>query len=171
MRREVVEDVAPFDRAAPRRWCDGAGEDAIADLAEPGVARECLGAFARHFQAVVFGGIVGCRDHHAAVEAVLADGEVERVGRDEADVGDVGAGFVRPARERLEQGDARRAHVAADDDAAQPELLDERPADGVGRIVAQLVRVDAADVVALEDAGLERGRHRRRRFAGPSGEP
>ena len=40
-------------------------------------------------------GIVRGRDHDAAVEAVVADGEVDRVGRDQADLRHVGAGIGR----------------------------------------------------------------------------
>ena len=92
---------------------------------------------------------------------VLADGEVERVGRNHADVDDVGAGFARAARERFEELLPRGAHVAPDghDRAISPprpaaEQRHEAAPDGVGNVIAEFGRINPANVVGLEYRGV-----------------
>ncbi len=79
------------------------------------VSSEIACACARvNFMPLYCGGIMRCRDHDAAVERVLSDREIERVGRNHADVDHVGAGFGRAAGEGFEELFARGAHVAPD---------------------------------------------------------
>ena len=108
--------ICAGSRLAP----EGCAGDRSRICREPGLQRDRLGVGASELHAVVFGRIVRCRNHHAAVESVFADGEVERVGRDHADVRYVGAGLRRAARKGLEELLARRAHVAPDHDCLAP---------------------------------------------------
>ncbi len=114
---------------------------------------------ARELHPVIVGGIVRRRDHDAAGIAVFADGEIQRVGRNEADVGDVGAGLGCAARKRFEQDVTRRAHVAPDGDRRRAEFGYERAADGVRQIGVDFGRIDASYVVAFEDVGNGDRRH------------
>ena len=111
------------------------------------------------------------RDHHAAVEAVFADGKVERVGRDQADIGDVGAGIGRSARERIEKGDARWPHVAARDDALGPEQRHEAASDAVCDVVVDFGRINPANVVGLENSRIYSRLHGLPRFGGTDDDP
>jgi len=107
---------------------------------------------------------VRSRDHDAAVETIVADREVDRIGRDQTDLRHVGAGVVGAARERRHEGFARRAHVAPDADVLAVEDLGERAPDRVGDIFVELRRNDAADVVTLEDRSIDVGAHGTSRF-------
>ena len=98
----------------------------------------------------------------AALVAVLADGEVQHLGADEADLVDVAAGVERGLDGRLAELGRRQPHVAADRHRARLELVDVGAHDAVHAVGVQLVRDDAADVVGLEDRGIERhGRNAR----------
>ena len=85
----------------------------------------------------------------------LADGEIEHLGPDHPEVHDVRAA-VRGTRDHG-RGHRRRvhAHVAADRDALRLELLDVGPPDRVGALLVELLAVDPAHVVRLENGGIE----------------
>src|SRR5579875_1551258 len=76
MARKVVENVFGGYRTLS---CCGrrhlAGSDAIAHRRQTMLERKRLRLLAREFHSVVVGWIVRCRNHHAAVKAVFADGE------------------------------------------------------------------------------------------------
>jgi hypothetical protein len=97
------------------------------------------------------------RDRDPAVEPELADGEVEHLRADHADVGDRGAPrggtFDRRGRHRRR----RQPHVVADGDPARLELLDVGPPDRVRARLVELRRIDAAHVVRLEHLRIEHG--------------
>ena len=61
---------------------------------------------------------------------------------------------------------ARGAHVAADADVLAVEDFDERATDGVGDVVVELRRNDAANVVTLEDRRVDVGAHASVAFGG-----
>src|SRR5918999_3610249 len=99
------------------------------------------------------------RAHQAAVEAPRPDGPVEHLGPDHPDVDHVRALVADAARVGVGHGRRGEAHVAAQ---AHPQsghrnVLEvrqhagEAPADAVREPLVHLVRVEAANVVCLED--------------------
>ena len=92
-------------------------------------------------------------DADAAVELELADGEIDHLRPDHPEVEHVGAAVGGAVDQRRGHRRRREAHVAADRDPPRLELLDVGAADRVRAFLVELVRVDAADVVGLEDAG------------------
>ena len=149
---EVVEHFPAFEltqHLAER--ADVAARQAVAQRAQAGVERDRLRAVAGELHAVVVGRIVRGRDHDTAGESIAAHGEIERVGRDQADVGHVRAALGRTARQRFEESRARRAHVPADDHRVDAELGDEGAPDCVSRRLVEFGREDAAQIIALED--------------------
>ena len=80
----------------------------------PCVQRQGTRFLPADLEAVVFRGVVGGGDHHAGRKAVLADREIERVGRDQADVG----------RHRRPDRGCRRSALPA---SARPETRMSRP--------------------------------------------
>ena len=94
-------------------------------------------------------------DGDPAVEAQLADGEVDHLRPDEPEVEDGGAGVGRPVDDSRRHRGRRLAHVAADGDLRRLELLHVRAADRVGAGLVELGAVDPAHVVGLEDLRVE----------------
>ena len=80
---------------------------------------------------------------------------VQHVRADHADVDDLAALAARAADEAGGDLGRRRAHVAADRDPLRAQVVDEGAADAAGDLAVELARVEAADVVGLEDAGIE----------------
>jgi hypothetical protein len=93
-------------------------------------------------------------DGDPAVEAELADREVDHLRPDEPDVQHVDAGVGGAARDGLGHRGGGEAHVAPDGDALRLEVLPVGAADRVGALLVQLGGVEAADVVRLEDLGV-----------------
>jgi hypothetical protein len=91
----------------------------------------------------------------AAVEAELADGEVDHLGADHPDVDHVAAGVGGALDHGTRHRRRGEPHVAADGDPAGPELLDVGAPDRVGAGLVEVVRIDPADVVRLEDLRVE----------------
>ena len=94
-------------------------------------------------------------DGDAALEAELTDGAVEHLRADQADVDDVGARVGRALDHRARHRRRRQAHVPANGDPPRLEVLDVRPPDRVCALFVQLGRVDAPDVVRLENRGIQ----------------
>ena len=94
-------------------------------------------------------------DHDPAVEVEVADGEIEHLRADEPDVDDVGAASAAPSitASAIDGEESRMSRPTAI--ALRLELLDVGAADRVGALLVELVRVDAAYVVGLEDLGIE----------------
>ena len=128
----------------------------VADLVEPLVERERPRLLAADFETVVLGGVVRGSDHHPGRVSVLADGEVERVGRDHAEVDHVGAGIADALDQRRRQERARDAHVAADDDRVRLDRGHQGPPDLPCNGGGQLLRHDPSHVVRLEQRGARR---------------
>ena len=125
------------------------------------VSRHRHGAGEAELEAVVLGRVMAGRDLDSARGAEPAGGEVVHRRRGEADVEDVEAGAGQPVAERRRQRHAVRTHVATDDDRARPlsaliacelDEVTERHADPARQLLVQLSRIEAADVVGLEDS-------------------
>ena len=162
--RQAVARVVLGDgrgrRARPgrrRRLGIAAGDQPLADLLDPGVARERERPAPDDLRPVPLLGVVGGRHDRAAVEVVARDVVVQHVGRDDADVGDRGALRARARDERRGELGRREPAVAPDRDLAGAEVVDERPPDAAIDLGVELARVEAADVVGLEDTRRDRG--------------
>ena len=92
----------------------------------------------------------------------MADREVEHLGADEPDVDDLGPGRRRALDRRLRHRRRRDAHVAPDGDLLRLELLDVGAPDRARAVLVDLVRIDPADVVRLEDLRIEHRRDAKR---------
>ena len=133
--------------------------DERADVADPRVARQRERALAHELRARVRLRVVRGGAHQPAVELARADEEIEHLGPDHPGVEHVralGHHAVAVARGELRRG---QAHVAAEPDPqlARPacraarEHARERAADLLGDVAVDLLAVEAADVVGLED--------------------
>ena len=150
----VVEHVASAT-ACPASRPPAAGVpagDHVADVADAGVAAERKRLAPHHLDAVVFLGVVRRGDLRAAVVAVARDGEVHHVGAHHAVVDDVGALRAGALDERGGHRRRRQPHVARHGDAlrAADRLTKPRPICRA-RLLVDLGRIEAADVVGLED--------------------
>src|SRR4029453_12992432 len=67
--------------------------------------------------------------------------------------------------DRVGHARRRQAHVVSDGDPLRLELLDVRPPDRVAALLVQLARIEAANVVRLEDLRIEHGRMLREPFS------
>ena len=100
-------------------------------------------------------GIVRGGDLDAALQPELADGEVHHLGADQPQIEHVGSRLGGAPHHRRGHLRAREAHVAADRDPPRLELLDVGAPDRVGAGLVEIVWIDAADVVCLEDLRVE----------------
>src|SRR5581483_3242422 len=164
-RLEVGGDVLlAHGSALRRRAVELAAAHHVADLADAGVARQRDRPALDHLRARVGLGVVRGGAHQPASEVARADREIEHLGAHLADVehgGALVADALDVAGRHLGRGEP---HVAAD---RQLELggrgalhvrdhARERSAHAVGHVLVQLVAVEAAYVVGLEDAGVDR---------------
>ncbi len=94
-------------------------------------------------------------DADPAVEPELADGVVDHLRADHPEIADVGAAVGSSLDHRGRHRGRRDAHVAADRDRLRLEVLDVGAADRVRALLVELGAVEAADVVCLEDPGIE----------------
>ena len=135
------------------------GLDGAADVVDALVAAERQRPRAHELGAGVGLRVVRGGAHQAAVEAARADEEIEHLGADHPGVEDVGAlGHHARAVARAQLGRGE-AHVAPQPDAQLAGVLaghvgehaHERAADLLGPVAVELLAVEAADVVGLED--------------------
>ena len=161
-------EIVPGHRRLRRKRT---GHQLIAYRGEAGIERNRLRLRARELHPVVLGRIVRGRDHHAAVEPVFPNCKVQRVRRNQADIGNVGAGIGRSARERIEKGDAGWTHVAARDDALGPEQRHEAAPDAVSDVIVDFGRINPANVVGLENSRIYLRLHGLPRFGGTDDDP
>ena len=161
---EAVVQVDLLVPAAPgHRVAELAARDQIADLADAGVARQRQRAAADELRARVGLRVVRRGAHQAAVQVARADEVIEHLGADHPGVDDARA-LVADARD-VALGHLRggQAHVAPD---ADPQVADgrrlqlaqharERAPDHVGDVLVDLIAVQAADVVGLEDSRVD----------------
>src|SRR5262249_28960267 len=147
----VVVDMSGGQTLGPAR----SGRRAVSDLEQAGLAAHGQGAGPDDLDAGVLLRVVGRSHGCAAVQPKLADGEVDHLGADEPEAEHVGAGVSRAVRESVGHGGARHAHVVADGDLAWPELLGIRTPDRIRPVLVELSRIDAPDVICLEDLRVE----------------
>ena len=161
---EVDERQHLLDESGPDVTCaDGAplvgglkiAQRAIADVEQPGLPADGQSAapddlHARELLRVVRGG-----DADPAVEAPLADCVVQHLRSDHPDVDHVGAAVRQALDNRRGHGRRRHAHVAADGDGAWLEVLGVRTTHPVAAVLVDLRAMHAADVVRLENLGVE----------------
>jgi hypothetical protein len=155
----VVGDGVLLDRRTGAGSLVGepAGADRLLDLLDAGVARERQGAAADHLDAVVLLRVVGGGDDRAAVEVAAGDVEVHHVRADDADVGHRGPLAPRALDEGARDLGGREAHVAPDGDAGRAaQVIDERAAHPARDLAVDLRGIHGADVVGLEDGGVDR---------------
>ena len=130
-----------------------------ADVLDARVAGQGDRTLAHQLRARVGGGVVRGGAHEPAVEAPGADEEVQHLGPDLADVQHVGALGLHAGAVAGGEGGRGEAHVAAE---AEPQLGDglagevrdharEAATDLLGDVLVDLLAVQAADVVGLED--------------------
>ena len=156
---ELVEELDGRDGAGPARVGHAdTTEHVVAYEAESRVDPDWSGVREAHLDAVVPGGVVAGREHRPG-DPEVAGGEVEHVGRRQADVEDVEALGGDAVGEGRREALAARAHVAGDGHRGRLRLLGPdqpgiRPADGAGQVDVELLGHEATHVVCLE--------HRRR---------
>ena len=135
----LLEHVAPLVATrALRRRRDPVSQrffGQLPDVDQTGVLADGPGPAETHLDAVVTGRVVRRREHGAGgVEATR--GEVHEVGRDQAEVDDVGAGgCVLPVANALDNASPEAAHVPSDDHLRGPTETGKGPSNGPGRIV------------------------------------
>ena len=88
----------------------------------------------------------------------MADREIDHLGPDHPEVENVGAAVGRAFDHRARHRRRRQAHVASDCDLARLELLDVGTADRVRALLVELLPVEPADVVGLEDLRAQHAR-------------
>ena len=145
-----LEDVLLADAADGRGRSMATAAHRRGDVREAGVGADRLRARAAHLHAVVLRRVVARGEHHARV-AESSGREVELVGGGQADHDHVGARGGRARGEGARQIGRAGPHVVADDDRRGADDLDERGTRRAGKILVELVRDGAADVVGLED--------------------
>jgi hypothetical protein len=122
---------------------------------------------ASELHAIVLGRIMRSRDHDAAVQLERPHGKIERIGGNHSDVHDVRSGFGRSTSKCAGEFLPRRAHVAADGDGCATlarrrspgEQWDEAASDGICHFIAELGRINPADVVGFENRGIHLDAH------------
>ena len=153
---ELLGHVGGLVAARVRGVLGLTGQDEVAQLSDAGIAREGKGSATHELRARVLGGVVRGRAGQPAVEVARADGEVELLGADLADVEHVGAGLAQAGRIRGGHVLGLEAHVAAEADGE----LARGPALAVGEDAREGV-TDATRHVLVELA--RDGRRGRRR--------
>ena len=148
--RVEVEALAAGAGAARRQL--GERLAALLELGDAGVAAQRQRALPDQLHAVVLRRVVRGGDHGAAVQPPRGDAEVQHLRGHEAEVDGRGAGRGGAGGEGLEQPGGRGARVHARAEPGRAQLLRQGAADALGGGLVELLRVQPADVVGLEDA-------------------
>ena len=152
-------DIGLFERAGDGGPNQIAALDALAQLLQA-LAVQRLAA-QHHLQAVVLGRVVAAGDLHARLRAQVVGGEVQHRRGHHANVDHGGPGGADAFIQRIAQARPGQPAVATDRDprhAARYRLRAEGSADRANRVDRQRAIDNAADVVGLEDAGVDGGR-------------
>jgi hypothetical protein len=160
---EVVEELDLLDAPATGGLAQ-TGRDLVLDIPDARVAGEGKSAPTHQLRTGVLLGVVRGRTHEAAIEIARAHQVVEHLGADLAGVEDGGALRAHPISVGLGELGRSEAHVAPE---PEPELrrrfvleladhAGERAADEPGGVEVDVVAIDAADVVGLEDSRVDR---------------
>ena len=142
--------TSPALRGWPERL-----QRAVADVQQARLAADGQRAAADDLHPRVLLRVVRGGDAHAAFELELADRVVDHLGADQPEVEHVGAAVGRALDQSRRHRRRRHAHVAPDRDRARLEVLDVGASDRVRALLVELGGVEAADVVRLEDLGIE----------------
>ena len=94
-------------------------------------------------------------DHDPTIEVQLADGEIDHLRADQPELDDLCASLGRASHDRLRHRGRGEPHIPSYGDDFGLEFVDVGAADRVGAGLVQLVGIDPADVVGLEDLGIE----------------
>ena len=151
---EGGQEVAPLGAAGVLGALEQPAGDHGLDLGQAGVLADRQRARPAQLHAVVLGRVVAGGEHRGR-RVERAGGEVAEVGGGQPEVDDVGAGDQRALGEGGDQRLGRRAGVAADEHAGRPGERHEGVADAAGDRFVELVGIDPANVIGLED-GVER---------------
>ena len=116
-------------------------------------AAEQIGHLAHHFEAVVCLGVVRGGDHHTG-QVHLCAREVELVGADHADIDYVRALIGNSVRDSLEHLRTAQTHVAPHQYRLGSEKSDKCSTNQISRLFVQVGRINAADVIRLEDSRI-----------------
>ncbi len=143
--------------------------DPVADVADPGVSRQRESAAADQLGARVGLGVVRRRAHQSAVEPARTDQVVEDLGADLAGVEHGRALAAHPVAVGGGELGRRQTHVVTEAESQLRGLLvlergdhvRERASDRCGGRGVDLLPVQPADVVRLEDRGIDGFAHRR----------
>ncbi len=160
---ELLEDLDVFDRAVGGRgrFLAEALLDPLAHVLDAGVPAQRDRALLDELRARVRLRVVRGGAHQPAVELARADEEVQHLAADLPGVDDGRALGDHPFAVARGELRCRQAHVAAEPDAQLAGGLvrevgqheRERPPDELGDVAVDLLAVQAADVVGLEDLG------------------
>src|SRR3954453_12553148 len=167
----LLPDVVRLDRAPRTGPGSGPGHGPVADLEQPGLPADGQRARADDLQSRVLLRVVRGGDREAAVEPELADREIDHLRAHEAKLEPVCARLGSAANGGLGHRGRRDPHVVPDGDPLRLKDLDEGPADRVRALLVELVPVDPADVVCLEDLRIEHGRMLRNERGRPGSRP
>ncbi len=152
----LLPDVVRLDLSRGQSLGRGRiGHGPVADLQQAGLAADRERALADDLQTRVLLRVMRGRDRDPAVEPQLADREIDHLRPDEAELEHVRARLGRAGDRRLGHRGRGDAHVVPDGDPLRPEHLDEGPPDRTRALLVELGSVDPADVVCLENLGVE----------------
>ena len=126
------------------------------DFVETRGAPHRLGLGAHDLHAVVLGWVVRGSHDDAAIKATVGDGEVEHLGADLAQHGDICASVGSATNGCLGERWRGKSHVVPNRDVLRLKDLDVGAGYTIRAVGVELVRNDATDVIGLEDCGIER---------------
>ena len=171
--RALAEGGGDVDRLGAARRAGGrreAGGHERPDLPDAGVARQRQRALAHELRARVGLRVVRRRAHQSAVERLRADEEIQHLRADHSGVEHVRA--LRDHAVAIPAGElgSGQAHVAPEPDPQRARLLPaqagehahEGAPDELGDVAVDLLAVEPADVIGLEDLERDRRGHGRR---------
>src|SRR5919109_4748201 len=107
--------------------------------------------------AVVFGGIMRCRDHAAAIGVQMEQGKVEHGSRHQADIDNIATGGLQPLGERHTEGPRTEPVITAYRQALATSLTHIRAkgeADTLHIGNVEIMPHDTADIILPENLGV-----------------
>ena len=146
-----IEHVRLFDLPGHRRRRRvGLAHDHRRDVLESRIARNRTRLCTDELHAVVLLRIVTRRDHDAAAEAEMCRCEVDHLGAALPDVHDIAARLRESLCERIADRRSGQADVMSDGHLLRAEQRGETAPDAVGKLLVDLVRIDAAYVICAK---------------------
>ena len=126
----------------------------IADFLEAGALADRYRSAQGDFHAIVLFGIVRGGERNGGIDIQAAGGKVDHGSGDDTEVEHITAGVHYTLSEAFEEARAGTADIATDAEAFGFEMGDHGSADIVNIVFIDIIRVDAADIVGLEDTGV-----------------